>query len=52
LIASRLNAAEDKVEPLVWIILIQPHLEIRRLSVIGEIHHAPFDVEDAIGRTA
>jgi hypothetical protein len=50
LVASRLNGAEDEVKPLIRIILIQPHLEIRRLSVISEIHHAPFDVEDAIGR--
>jgi hypothetical protein len=52
LVAAGLNGSEDEVEPLVGIILIQPHLEIRRLSVIGEIDRTPFDVEDAIGRRA
>jgi hypothetical protein len=52
LVAAGLDGAEDKVKPLVRIILIQAHLEIRRLSVIGEIHCAPFDVKDAIGRSA
>jgi hypothetical protein len=52
LIAPRLHRPEDHIEPLVWIILIQARLKIRRHSGIGEIHCAPFNVEDAIGRTA
>jgi hypothetical protein len=52
LIASRLHSAEDKIEPLVGIILIQPYLEVGCLIVIGEIHCAPFNVKDAIGRAA
>ena len=52
MVAARLDGAEDEVEPLVGIILIQPDLEIRRLIVIGEIHRAPFNVKDAIGRAA
>ena len=49
MIAAVLDGAEDEVKALIGIILIQPHLEIRRLSVIGEIHCAPFDVKNAIG---
>jgi hypothetical protein len=52
LIAAGLHGAEDEVKPLIGIILIQPHLEIRRLSVIEEIHCTPFDVKNAIGRAA
>jgi hypothetical protein len=52
LVATRLDSAKDDVKSLVRIILIQPNLEIRRLIVIGEIHGAPFDVKDAIGRGA
>jgi hypothetical protein len=52
LIAPRLHRAEDNIKPLVWIILIQARLKIRRHSSIGEIHCAPFNVEDAIRRTA
>jgi hypothetical protein len=50
LIAAGLHGAEDEVEPLVWIILVQADLEIRGLIVIGEIDCAPFDVKDAIWR--
>jgi hypothetical protein len=52
LVATGLDSAKDDVKPLVGIILIQPNLEIRGLVVIGKIHGAPFDVEDAIGRAA
>jgi len=52
LIAARLDSAEDKIKPFAGIILIQSHLEIRRLIVIGEIHRAPFDVKNTIGRAA
>ena len=50
LVASGLNAAEDEIEPLVGIILKELHLEIRCLIVISEIDHAPFDIENAIGK--
>jgi hypothetical protein len=52
LVAAGLDGAEDYVKPLVRIILIQAELEIRRLIVIGEIHCAPFNVEDPIRRAA
>jgi hypothetical protein len=52
LIAPRLYRAKDDVEALVRVILIQPCLEIRRLSVIVEIHYTPFNVEYAIRRAA
>jgi hypothetical protein len=48
LVAAGLNGAEDEVKSLVGIILVQPRLKIRRLSVIGEIHCTPFNVEDSI----
>ena len=48
LVAAGLDSAKDEVKLLVRIILIQPNLEIRSLSVIGEIHCAPFNVKDAI----
>jgi hypothetical protein len=52
LIAAGLHGTENEVKPLVGIVLIQANLKIRRLSVIGEIYCAPFDVKDAIGRGA
>ena len=52
MVATGLDSAKDDVKPLVGIILIQADLEIRRHVVIGEIHCAPFDVKDAIGRAA
>ena len=52
MIAARLDGAEDEVESLVWITLVQASLEIRRLIVIEEIHCTPFNVKDAIGRRA
>jgi hypothetical protein len=52
LVATGLDSAEDYVKALVRIILIQADLKVRRLSVIGEIHCTPFDVKDAIGRSA
>jgi hypothetical protein len=52
LIAAVLDRAENEIKPLVRIVLIQAYLEIRRLSMIGEIHCAPLNVKDAIGRTA
>jgi hypothetical protein len=52
LVAAGLDGAKDEVKPLIGIILIEAHLEICRLSVIGKIHCAPFDVKDAIGRGA
>ena len=52
LVATRLDGAEDKVKTQVGIVLIKTQLKIRCLSVIGEIHHAPFNVKDAIGRAA
>ena len=48
MIAAGLDSAENEVEALVGIILIQPNLEIRRLSMIREIDRAPFDVKNAI----
>ena len=52
MVATGLDSAEDDVKPLVRIILIQADLEVRRLSVIGEIHGTPFNVKDAIRRGA
>ena len=52
LVAAGLDGAEDEVKPLVGIILVQARLKIRSLRVIGEIHCAPFNVEDAIRRSA
>ena len=51
-VATRLDGAEDKVKAQVRIALIKTQLKIRCLSVIGEIHHAPFNVKDAIGCAA
>ena len=48
LVAAGLDGAKDEVESLVGIVLVQARLKIRSLSVIGEIHCAPFNVEDAI----
>jgi hypothetical protein len=48
LVAAGLNGAKDEVKPLVGIILVQARLKIRSLRVIGEIHGAPFNVEDTI----
>ncbi len=52
MVAARLDGAEDYVIAQVGVALVQAHLEIRRLIVVGEIHRAPFNVKDAIGRAA
>jgi len=52
LVTAGLNITDDEIEPQVWIIFIQPRLEICGLSVIVEIDYAPFDVEDAVRRYA
>jgi hypothetical protein len=52
LIAARLNLTDDKIEPFVRIILIQPRLEIRGLIVVVKIDYPPFDIKDTVGRAA
>ena len=51
MVAAWLNSADDHVETQVVIrptVLIQTRFKIRRRSVIGKIHRAPFNIEYAI----
>jgi hypothetical protein len=50
MIAARLNSADDHVKAQVVRrgTLIKAGFEVRRRIVIGEIHSAPFNVEDTI----
>jgi hypothetical protein len=52
LIAAGLHRAENEVKALVWIVLVQAYLEIRRHGMVGEVHCTPLNVKDAIGRSA
>lgn len=44
--------AVDYVEPLVWVVLVQAHLEIHRVAVNGKADGVPLDVKDAVRRSA
>lgn len=44
--------AVDYVEPLVWVVLVQAHLEIHCVAVNGKADGVPLDVKDAVGRSA
>ena len=46
-----MDSAEDKINPIIGIVLIQSSLKIRGLTVIVEIYGAPFNVEDAVRRS-
>ena len=46
------NRAVDHVKALVGMVLIQPHLEIPRLWGVLTVRHVPFDVKDAVWRSA
>ena len=52
MVAAGLDDAEDYIEPLVWIVLINAHLKIRGLTVIEKVRRAPFDVKNAVGGAA
>jgi hypothetical protein len=52
MVAACLDIPHDYLELQVRITLVQPHFEIRRRIVIGEIHGAPFNVEDTVRRDA
>jgi hypothetical protein len=52
MVAARLNSADDHLKFQVWIVLVQTRFKIRRGSVIGKIHSAPFNIEDTVRRGA
>ena len=52
MVAARLNSADDHLELQVRIVFIQTRFKVRRRSVIGKIHGAPFDVKDTVRRAA
>lgn len=52
MVAARLNSADDHLELQVRIVLKQTRFKVRRRSVIGKIHSAPFNIEDTVRRCA